>query len=132
MSEQTPNVSAGWYPTGAPGDERWWDGTAWTEHVHSVLPPGGPKPPGFQWGGNAVASLVAGIVIGIVALGFGALSLLVLVTAGFFAAFPPAFAALALLAFALIGILNWNGLTRQQAAGIAEAERLRLLRQPPQ
>jgi hypothetical protein len=30
----TQNVPAGWYPDpNAPGGQRWWDGTAWTEHV---------------------------------------------------------------------------------------------------
>lgn len=30
----TQNVPAGWYPDpNAPGGQRWWDGTQWTEHV---------------------------------------------------------------------------------------------------
>lgn len=40
MSEQAP---AGWYPDGS-GDERYWDGLAWTEHLRSPEPPA-PVPP---------------------------------------------------------------------------------------
>jgi len=38
MTEQTPQaLPAGWYPDGA-GATRWWDGTAWTEHVAPMAP----------------------------------------------------------------------------------------------
>lgn len=40
MSEQAP---AGWYPDGS-GDERYWDGSAWTAHVRSPQP-APPAPP---------------------------------------------------------------------------------------
>lgn len=34
MSEQSSNVPAGWYPdVNAPGGQRWWDGSSWTEHT---------------------------------------------------------------------------------------------------
>ncbi|MFI6349408.1 DUF2510 domain-containing protein [Streptomyces sp. NPDC050560] len=38
----------GWYPEpNAPGTERWWNGTAWTEHRRPAPPPGpyAPQPP---------------------------------------------------------------------------------------
>ncbi|MBK3620235.1 DUF2510 domain-containing protein, partial [Streptomyces sp. MBT98] len=54
MSYATP---PGWYPdTGAPGLERWWDGTAWTAHTrppvagsepHQPPAPAQPGPAGF-------------------------------------------------------------------------------------
>ncbi|MGW4838241.1 DUF2510 domain-containing protein [Streptomyces globisporus] len=50
MSYATP---PGWYPdTGAPGLERWWDGTAWTAHTRPTAAAGSaphqpPAPAGF-------------------------------------------------------------------------------------
>ncbi|MEE1740798.1 DUF2510 domain-containing protein [Streptomyces sp. BE147] len=44
MSHATP---PGWYPdAGAPGTERWWDGTAWTAHTRplAAAPPGPQQP----------------------------------------------------------------------------------------
>jgi hypothetical protein len=64
MSSQTPgHVQPGWYddPTG-PGGQRWWDGTAWTEHARPGAWPGGaPAAPALR-NGHATAGLVLGIV----------------------------------------------------------------------
>ncbi len=36
MSDSTTAVPPGWYPDqNAPGQQRWWDGTRWTEHVQA-------------------------------------------------------------------------------------------------
>ncbi|MER6108054.1 DUF2510 domain-containing protein [Streptomyces hirsutus] len=69
----------GWYPDPhAPHLERWWDGTAWTEHRRTPGAPGGPVPasPGGSGGRTrvialvtAAALLVAAIVTGAVLLG---------------------------------------------------------------
>ncbi|WP_157805193.1 DUF2510 domain-containing protein [Mumia flava] len=40
MSEQ---AAAGWYPDGQ-GNERYWDGSSWTEHVRTAVEPVGPVP----------------------------------------------------------------------------------------
>lgn len=39
------SVPAGWYPDGS-GKSRWWDGNAWTDHIHdpAAPPPGPPRP----------------------------------------------------------------------------------------
>ncbi len=40
MTEDPSNVPAGWYPT-PDGQQRYWDGAAWTEHIA----PGAPQSP---------------------------------------------------------------------------------------
>ncbi|GAB2786844.1 DUF2510 domain-containing protein [Streptomyces chlorus] len=68
----------GWYPDPhAPHLERWWDGTAWTEHRRTPEIPGGPVPPSPGGSGSrtrvialvTAAVLVAAIVTGAVLLG---------------------------------------------------------------
>lgn len=46
MTNQTPSLPpAGWLPdVNAPGQNRWWDGTAWTEHVTPSTPPTAETP----------------------------------------------------------------------------------------
>ncbi|MFF5961360.1 DUF2510 domain-containing protein [Streptomyces luteogriseus] len=67
----------GWYPDPhAPHLQRWWDGTAWTEHRHAPEAPAAP-PPGGGGRARTVALtatgvvLVAAIVTGAVVLGGG-------------------------------------------------------------
>ena len=49
---------AGWYPElGGRGNVRWWDGTHWTEHVHS------PIPGGFERTRTETVSLVVGLIV---------------------------------------------------------------------
>ncbi|MFJ4723306.1 DUF2510 domain-containing protein [Streptomyces luteogriseus] len=68
----------GWYPDPhAPHLQRWWDGTAWTEHRHTPGAPAAPPPGGGAGRARTVALtatgvvLVAAIVTGAVALGGG-------------------------------------------------------------
>ncbi|MCX3289404.1 DUF2510 domain-containing protein [Streptomyces sp. NEAU-H22] len=68
----------GWYPDPhAPHLQRWWDGTAWTEHRHAPEAPAAPSPGGGTGRARTVALtatgvvLVAAIVTGAVALGGG-------------------------------------------------------------
>ncbi|MEU6916462.1 DUF2510 domain-containing protein [Streptomyces olindensis] len=57
----------GWYPDPhAPHQERWWDGTAWTEHRRAPEAPAGPVPPppgGGTGRAKAVAVTAAGAVL---------------------------------------------------------------------
>jgi hypothetical protein len=53
---QTPNPPAGWYPQG--GQERWWDGTAWSDNFRplgseQVTQPGYAAQPGYVQPGYA-------------------------------------------------------------------------------
>lgn len=67
MSNATP---PGRYPdTAAPGNERWWDGTAWTAHTRPYAPatqqsgpvqPAAPAGPGGGGSGRIIALVVAG------------------------------------------------------------------------
>ncbi|MFD7245956.1 DUF2510 domain-containing protein [Streptomyces massasporeus] len=68
----------GWYPDPhAPHRQRWWDGTAWTEHRREPEAPAAPPPGGGPRRTKAVALtatgvvLLAAIVTGAVALGRG-------------------------------------------------------------
>jgi uncharacterized Tic20 family protein len=65
--------SPGWYPDpSAPGTQRWWDGTRWTEH--SSAPPAAQSPyaavqQSRQWALFAHLSALAGLLIGLNFLG---------------------------------------------------------------
>ncbi|MEV0637256.1 DUF2510 domain-containing protein [Streptomyces sp. NPDC050619] len=69
----------GWYPDPhAPHLERWWDGTAWTDHRRAPEAPAPPQPAGGGSGRakvialtTAAVVLVAAIVTGVVVLGKG-------------------------------------------------------------
>lgn len=73
----TPQAAPGWYPdpSGGPG-ERWWNGTAWTDHTREVQAAAPAPSPGTaldsgarNWGAIAHASALVGLVIGLSALG---------------------------------------------------------------
>ncbi|ROQ73735.1 uncharacterized protein DUF2510 [Streptomyces sp. CEV 2-1] len=74
MSNATP---PGRYPdTAAPGNERWWDGTAWTAHTGPYAPatqqsgpvqPAAPAGPGG--GGSGSGRIIALVVAGAVVVG---------------------------------------------------------------
>ncbi|MFE9774305.1 DUF2510 domain-containing protein [Streptomyces sp. NPDC005931] len=54
----------GWYrDPSAPHLERWWDGTAWTEHRRAPETHGGPVPPGGSGRARVVALTTAGAVL---------------------------------------------------------------------
>ena len=56
----TTTPPGGWYPdpTGPPGLQRWWDGTAWTDQTQVAMAPlPSPRPnSGHRWSATAAAS----------------------------------------------------------------------------
>lgn len=77
---QTP---AAWHPDPhVPGQQRYWDGTTWTEHVAPLLAPSptGGKPSGFTPDGQALAGwgrrLAAAILDGVILLPISVLAAL--------------------------------------------------------
>ncbi|MED7826995.1 DUF2510 domain-containing protein [Streptomyces chiangmaiensis] len=74
-------ATSGWYPDpwhegGGPAGYRWWDGTAWTEHVQAPQP---PQPPG---GGKRRRGLVVGLIAGALVLVAGGVTAAVVQTGG--------------------------------------------------
>ena len=66
----------GWYPdpNGPAGQQRWWDGTRWTEHIQQaqggVAPPAPPPPPARSGSSNALTVVL--VVLAVLAvLGVG-------------------------------------------------------------
>lgn len=63
---------AGWYPdTTTPGQQRWWDGTRWSDHVAPLAPTGGPQGPLPQlasFGQRLGATIIDGLVISLPAI----------------------------------------------------------------
>ncbi len=80
--EQQGGAPAGWYAA-EPGQERWWDGTAWTGHVRPVAGgPGAPEQAGGAGGTGGIAWKVVGPVLGGVALVVALVITLVLTLGG--------------------------------------------------
>lgn len=65
QAHEDNSVPAGWYRDAATGGQRWWDGTAWTEHRSPVPPAPEPHPmqTGFNWFRAGAACLVGMILI---------------------------------------------------------------------
>jgi hypothetical protein len=116
---QTP---PGWYPSGVPGEERWWSGVDWTAHARPTPAPVAPVQgtPSTFWSGSKNGSLIGAIVCAVIAVfaGFGTLLALLGGTIMFLA---PALCMVACIAFAVILFLNYRGLSRNEE--IARGER---------
>jgi hypothetical protein len=71
VSEQG-QAQPGWYPdpSGPPGQQRWWDGTRWTEHLQPA--PGAAPPGAAPKSGSSNTLVVVLVVLGVLAvLGIG-------------------------------------------------------------
>jgi uncharacterized RDD family membrane protein YckC len=69
----TTTPPAGWYqdPSGPPGLQRWWDGTAWTDHTQvAMAPPAVPAaqlgPPLVSYGRRLGGWLIDWLLVGVV------------------------------------------------------------------
>ena len=124
----------GWYFGGVAGEERWWSGEAWTEHVRptaggvAIAQPmpmrQGPKPPRVFYG-TYVGSIVGACFAFVVAFGIFCVAPFLFFSSPIHGvgAFVMGLAAVAL---GLTGLYNARGLKRQ------EAQRAAANGQPPQ
>jgi len=111
---QTP---PGWYPSGVPGEERWWSGVDWTTHVRPTPSPAvaDQRAPGTSWTGNKNGSLVGAIVCSAVAIP-AALATLLALLSGTIMFLAPAFCTLVCIGLAVLLFLNYRGLSRNERA----------------
>jgi len=116
------NVPPGWYSGGVEGELRWWDGATWTEHVR----PSAPAPVGgIRWSGNADVSLIAGIVVVVLAMPFYLLAFFGIFSGHIENVLLPGFGALVLTALGALAIVNSFGVRKQNAAAAAHSAALR-------
>lgn len=114
MTEQA-HVAPGWYSNGVVGQEQWWDGAGWSQHIRDVPAPPQSAAPRTLWQGRRDASLALGIVCVLLTFpsGFTALWALASGSMMFLVA------GLACLSFALVAVwmfVNYYKVGRLQAA----------------
>jgi len=96
----------GWYSGGVSGEERWWDGTRWTEHSRPLVVPR------FQFSGSATGSYVAAALCGFLGLVMIVVTLLAVVSSGLIAALLPGLVTLVILGLGGLAVFNAVGLSR--------------------
>ena len=128
ITEQSP-IGPGWYRTRVAGEERWWDGAAWTLHARpgpgpgpaQVAAPDRPvanRAPNSFWRGSKEGSLIVSIFCALLTIPTGLYMLWALLSGSL--AFLILFFALLLFVFlAVFLLLNFFGLRRQEAAARA-------------
>jgi hypothetical protein len=106
----------GWYPNGAPGEERWWSGVDWTGHSRQAPEPVAPGQRGAStfWSGSKTGSLVGAVVCAVIAF-FAAIGTLLALLSGTIMFLAPALCMVACIAFSVILFLNYRGLSRNEA-----------------
>jgi hypothetical protein len=109
------NTPPGWYEGGVAGEQRWWDGAAWTAHARPT-PAAAPAPgtvPNRFWNGSKEGSLTAAILLGCFAV-VAFFGTLLGMLAGPIGALPPGIAFLGSATLSVVFFLNWNGLKRNE------------------
>jgi hypothetical protein len=72
-----PSTPAGWYPDpNAPGGQRWWDGTQWTEHVGQAAQPYEPFAPVKAPAGTTTGTVWIWIIVLLPLLGLASIFLI--------------------------------------------------------
>lgn len=125
MTEQAQHVPAGWYPSTVEGEQRWWDGYAWTTHfqptpaVVIAQPVIAPKAKNLDyWRGSRAGSLIIGIVCVFMLPGTAVMTWFALLD-GSVNVLKGIVFLLGFTAFGVISFLNFWGLGRQNAAKAA-------------
>jgi len=104
----------GWYAGGTTGEERWWDGVAWTAYARPAAPPMTvvPRTSTF-WSGSKDGSLVAAILCAVLTIP-SLLATVFALLSGSIMFLAPGLAFCVFVAFAIIMFLNWRGLSSNE------------------
>lgn len=117
----TPVIRPGWYPDNiTPGQERWWDGTAWTAAVHRTPNPTWDWAPAYTrafWPGLNTPARVARI-LGLTSIGLAVLAIILSALAPLVAAPLAVLVILGGLTTAVLGIVALSRSRRQGALGL--------------
>lgn len=114
VQPETPAVAAGWYPDASTGQQRWWDGTQWTEHVAPPAAPAASAAP-QQMFVTYQKNSTNGVALAAVILGAAGTALSLIPILGVFLCWAPALLG---IIFGFVGLSNakkLNGLRKTAA-----------------
>jgi len=107
MSDST-STPPGWYASGTPEQERWWDGQSWTENVRPT-----PLPVKSVDSQKLTFSLVGAIISALLIFPSGLSAALTLKTSGLLSASIPALACIVFVIATVFLFWNYNRLNKQ-------------------